>query len=322
LETTLPFVSVGDVITYRFVARDAAAAGNVAFSNPAFDSLLITRDLLDDFENGVWPYASYVNTNTYRDAWHPSQESSSPPGGTAMKCGGGDGVPYPPHLDAALQAGFIPAGRIQPGALLRFDHRYELEAEDATRAWDGARVEAHVGGSGTPIVLHPLDGYTHTALTSPLGTGTPCWSGSSGGWRTTTIDLSPLVGSSPSTLRFRMATDNFIAGQGWFIDNVRWILPDGPTAVTPALSTSPPWPNPAHDLLRMSALVPATGRATWSLFDIAGRRVLSLWEGRLVAGARADLTAPLPAGLGGGIYFSRLELDGTVLGAHRIAIVR
>ena len=314
-------VPVGGRVAYRFVARDQSLAHNLAYSNAAFDTFTVGRDWQEEFENGDAGWHTYIKTASFRNPWHLAQDQSFPAGGTCWKAGACDTGLYAPHLDAVLaMRGIYP---VIPGTLLRFEHRYDLEEADATHAFDGARVELLCEGSPfDPIAT--AAGYTHTAVGSPLGEGTPCWSGKSNGWQSEIIDLTPFAGLSVS-LRFHMGADDFVAGHGWWIDHVRLTFPTGPISDagsgTVRLAIGAPWPNPAHDRLRISLALPRAAVVHWDLFDLAGRRVASLARGRREAGT-GTLEAALPGHLASGVYFARLSIAGFRESIARVALVR
>jgi len=307
----------GDRIAYRFVARDRAAAHNFAYS--PITTLYVGRSWFDDFENGASGWSHGSQWYSYRDAWHFTTETSSPDGGTAWKCGGGDSDTYPPHLDAVLDSPVIAS--LAPGSTLRFDHRYDLEAEDSVNADDGGRVEGYVNGDWVPLI--PAGGYNHHFFvnSNPFQAGAPCWSGNSGGWHSEVMDLSPL-GAGPTQIRFRMLADDLIGRGGWWVDRIRLIAPGSATDAAPPvrLSIGSPWPNPSRGALHLVLALPRAARVTWTLHDVAGRRVAVLWRGNVGAGSRAldAEVAALPAGL----YFARLTLDGREAAVSRVVRVR
>ncbi|HEY2956152.1 MAG TPA: hypothetical protein VGK89_12980 [Candidatus Eisenbacteria bacterium] len=311
----------GSTVAYRFVARDRAAAGNVAYSSATPETIHVGRDWTLDFENGGDGMTHALYYWSYRDAWHLSQLSSSPPGGTAWLCGS-DSTDYPVHLDANL---YLPAiTDLVPGTHLRFDHRYGLENLDETYAWDGARLEISVAG-GAWQVLTPVAGYSHVFYvnSNPFQRNTPCWSGESGGWRGESVDLSPYA-PGPVTVRFRMLADDFEGGLGWLVDHVRVTYPGATTSApssATALAIGLPRPNPARGLVRQSVALARTARGEWSLYDLAGRRVATLWRGAIPAGG-LELTGSVPAALPNGLYFTRLALDGREVRADRVAVIR
>ena len=86
-------------------------------------------------------------------------------------------------------------------------------------------------------------------------------------------------------LRFHMAADDFVGGHGWYIDHFRVNFPTGPPTDVgssgPRLAIGAPWPNPAHERLRISLALPRAAQVDWSLFDLAdlGDGALdALWE--------------------------------------------
>ncbi len=308
-------------LAYRFVARDRSAAHNTTHSNAAYDTLRVTYDWTNDFENGSDGYSTANGTYSYRDLWHLTQELSSPAGRTGWKCGE-EGAAYPPHMDAALYTPFIFGG--VPGTKVTFDHRYDLENKDASQAWDGARIEVQSAG-GPWMVVTPTGGYSHVVESSanPLGAGTPCWSGKSNGWRSEEVDITPYL-PGPVRLRFRMGTDEFIGADGWYVDHVIVDFPQPPLDVPSPwedIAVAPPWPNPTRGSLRLALSLPERSTVEWALFDLAGRRAATLWKGSAAAGP-FDLAAELPASLASGLYFSRLSFGARQLAANRVVVVR
>ncbi len=313
----------GHYLDYYFEARDSS--GNVARTlNLGAGGIPLRLDVgtnwIFDFENGAGGFYDTGGDYSVRDAWHLTRESSSPSGGTAWKCGAAAPEPYPVHLDAMLYAPTILS--LAPGALLQFDHHYDLEENDPTHAWDGARVEGEIYGSGNWITLVPVAGYPATFMsTAAFLPGAPCWSGSSG-WRTDVLDLSPLA-PGPALVRFRMLADDFVGFDGWTIDHVQMFFPSATNGVagTPGPGFGAPWPNPARDHVSLALTLEHAGQVRWSLFDLAGRRVATLGGGAFPAGP-AQLRAEIPSGLPDGLYFSRLEVPGRSPLVQRLARVR
>jgi hypothetical protein len=235
---------------------------------------------------------------------------------------GSDTTGYAVHLDSNLYLPLL--SDLVPGTFLHFDHRYGLEEANEVYAWDGARLEISVA-NGPWQVLAPLAGYSHLFLSNsnPFQRNTPCWSGESGGWRGESVDLSPYA-PGPVRVRFRMLADEFLGGLGWLVDRVRVTYPGSTTAVPVAASRfeiGRPRPNPAHGALRQSVGLAAPARGEWGLYDLAGRRVATLWRGAIPAGG-FELSASVPGSIANGLYFTRLALDGREVRADRVAVVR
>ncbi|HTK30459.1 MAG TPA: hypothetical protein VL332_00745 [Candidatus Saccharimonadaceae bacterium] len=314
-------LAIGSRVAYRFVARDRSAAAHVTYSNPAFDTLTATSDWVEDFENGDAHWEHYLKSTGYRDPWHMAVDESFPGGGTAWKAGACDTGLYAPQQDAVLQMPIIYP--VVPGTLLRFEHRYDLEEASPTIAFDGALVELLANGSPWDPVA-TASGYTHQAWSFPFVQGTPCWSGTSNGWQSEIIDLSPYAGQA-IRVRFHMGADESVGGHGWWIDHVRVTRPmSGPVTSVPggvAFVVGAPWPNPTSRALALSLSLPRAADVEWSLFDVAGRRLATLVRGRMDAGART-LSAPVPPALASGLYFTRVTVAGYGTRIARVAIVR
>ena len=310
----------GSTIAYRFAARDKAAAANIGYSNPAFDRMLVGYDGVDEFWGpSAWTHS--IVTPSHRDEWHAVERDAVPSGSGSWHCGL-DGLPYGPYQDAVLTGPLVSG--ITPGCSLTFLHHFDLEQGSPNSpdiANDGARVEIQVGAAGAWSVATPDSGYPHTLIDLPGG---PCWSGTRADWHEERIDLSPYA-PGPVRVRFRMSSDLFVGGGGWWIDRVHFHFPQQPTTgagpAVAALSLGACWPNPATSALRQSLRLPHAAAVEWSLYDLAGRRVAVLEQGTLAAGSR-ELSAELPRALAGGLYFSRVRVDGRALGARRVAIVR
>jgi hypothetical protein len=121
-----------------------------------------------------------------------------------------------------------------PTTVLVFHHRFEHEA-----FWDGGRLEYStdngaswhdiLAGDGATVQANPhrfLEGGYRGRL--GYGTGTPlageqAWTGVTGGWVKTVVDLGDLVGLEPR-FRWRLVCDSSEAGAGWWVDDVElWL---------------------------------------------------------------------------------------------------
>ena len=132
---------------------------------------------------------------------------------------------------------------------LTFRHNFILEASDIDPnvGFDGAVLEQSTDGGNTfqevPATAFVIGGYNRTISTdrgSPIA-GRQAWSGNSGGFITTVVNL-PLVQVPPGViLRWRMASDNSGSGEGWRVDTVTVSWCHGPPGCTPV-----PLPTPRH----------------------------------------------------------------------------
>ena len=137
------------------------------------------------------------------------------------------------------------------GQQLTFRQNFNLEAsaEDSNLGFDGGVLEISVDQGQT---FHDIleaggtfvtGGYNRTISTdrgSPIA-GRQAWSGNSDGFITTTVSLPSII--IEGTLRWRMASDNSGAGEGWRVDSIdiSWCQgpPCSPTPVPPRPTPSP-----------------------------------------------------------------------------------
>jgi len=107
-------------------------------------------------------------------------------------------------------------------AQLRFRHSYSLE-----NTFDGGVLEIKLGaGPWTDILTaggsFSLGGYVTTISSSyanPLG-GRSAWTGDSGGFITTLVNLPPAASGQAVQFRWRCGSDSSIGYTGWYLDTV------------------------------------------------------------------------------------------------------
>ena len=115
--------------------------------------------------------------------------------------------------------------------VLSFRNNFDTEFSDGTY-WDGGVLEvsspninggaftdvtdALVGGS---FVTGDYTGSIDTTANNPLA-GRMAWSGPSGGYIDTVINLGPNLAGHTVVLRWRMGTDEAVGAPGWRIDTL------------------------------------------------------------------------------------------------------
>jgi len=113
-----------------------------------------------------------------------------------------------------------PIGPMTPASQISFWHNYNTEAD-----WDGCVLEVSTDGVnysdlGPQIIQN---GYNGTIIVNPASaiSGRPAWTGSSGGFVQSIVNLGAYAGQNVY-IRFRTASDAFVSGAGWYIDDVVW----------------------------------------------------------------------------------------------------
>ena len=108
---------------------------------------------------------------------------------------------------------------VTSGMQLSFWHDYNTEP-----TYDGGVVEVSVDGGnewldlGIEMVENGYNGTIDDGFSSPIA-GREAFTGSSGGYVQTLVNLGALEGQT-ALIRFRMASDSSIGGNGWTVDDV------------------------------------------------------------------------------------------------------
>ncbi len=175
-----------------------------------------TLGFSDDVENGANGWTHYPVSNDYNDQWHITtvrSHSSS----HAWFCGE-DNSSYSNYLDAAL---VTPEINLPPNSELHFWHWMDAETSNQYpgEAYDGGIVEISVNGSEWQQIF-PDGGYNYVirgGSGNPLPAGTQVFSGYID-WTEVVFDLSEFSG--PVRFRFRFTSDQGVAAEGWYIDDI------------------------------------------------------------------------------------------------------
>ena len=111
----------------------------------------------------------------------------------------------------------VPINLGPPSSKMTFWHNYNTES-----GWDGGVVEISTNGGGVWTDLGSrmtINGYNNSVGgTNPIA-GRPAFSGNSGGWIQTTVDLTPYANQN-CLFRFRMTSDDNTAATGWYVDDI------------------------------------------------------------------------------------------------------
>lgn len=254
----------------------------------------------------------------FTNQWHrSSQRNHTPEGGWSMKFGGTGSAQYTSTGYGALVS---PELAVNPGSALKFWHWMDAEDHDdyQSQAWDGGLVEMSLNGGGWSSI-EPVGGYPKTIYNnpaSPFASGTPVFSGNFD-WTEAVFELGDITGVAQ--FRFVFGSDGYVAGEGWYIDEV---MVESTSAaedvfVTPAtVSLKQNYPNPFNPDTNISFYTPKATKARLSIYNLKGQLVTELvnhevpsgenvitWDGR-------DSNGKLVAS---GIYSYRLKCENTTL---------
>jgi uncharacterized repeat protein (TIGR01451 family) len=194
--------------------------------------------------NFVFPLGKFVNATTFTQNFDGVTAPTLPSGWSTETTGAQ--VPWVTSTaahDTAPNAAFASgpaaagiAGLISPlipiassSATMTFRNNYNLQASthNNSTADDGGVLEISIGGGAFADILSAggsfaAGGYNRTISTtrgSPLP-GRKCWSGNSGGFITTTVNLPAAAAGKNIQLKWRCATDNSGSSAGWYADTI------------------------------------------------------------------------------------------------------
>lgn len=208
---------------------------------PICETGSVTEVFFDDLENpglGRWITGTFTGPNI----WYypqPPEQTYATSGVTNMW--GAD--------EALVRDGYIAMTSpvlLPPNAYLHFRHAFDFDD-----SYDGGVVEYSTDGSTwlDAGALFTHYGYNGALLLSvnPL-TGRQAFTGNTFGYISSRLDLSSLAGQNVR-FRFRIGSDAYLDGWGWYIDDVRIYqcltaeATETPTSTPTATSTSTPTPS-------------------------------------------------------------------------------
>jgi uncharacterized repeat protein (TIGR01451 family) len=202
------------VVTFTLGTMAAGASQTCTFQVVVDGGLGTVTFFADTMENGAAPWT--VATGSGSNVWALSTASAHSPTHAWFV----QDIATVSDQTLAMAAPVVLSG--QP--VLRFWHSYTTEA-----TYDGGVVEISAnGGAWTDLgALMTQGGYNSTISASsgsPIG-GRQAFSGSSGGYVQTAVNLSSYVGQNVQ-IRFRFATDSSVSSTGWYVDDVEIVDED------------------------------------------------------------------------------------------------
>jgi len=193
----------------------------------------------DDLEGSVAEYSHANVTPGYTDQWHLSEQRSSTPT-HSFKCGDTGTVNYNNQLDAGL---VTPVLFVLENSILSFWQYMDAEVSSSfyPYAYDGGLVEIRQLGDTTWTQIQPEGGYPYlirnTGGSGPFPPETPVFAGQIDG-REARFNLAGWTGSVQ--FRFRFGSDNSVAREGWYIDDIELELGDASPITITVEPVNPP----------------------------------------------------------------------------------
>jgi Subtilase family/Calx-beta domain len=210
-------LSCGASLTATVHVQDGAQdLGDVSWVFPTGTPVVAAAQAFDGVAPPALPAGWATTSESGASAWTTvSSSSDTPPNSAFLTDPATVSLTSLESPDVAVPA---TAGPI----VLTFRHSYGLEP-----GYDGGVLELKVGGAAFQDVLSAggsfeAGGYDDTLSTvysNPLG-GRQAWTGITGGYVTTTVDLPASVSGQTIRLRWRLGSDVGIGDTGWLVDSI------------------------------------------------------------------------------------------------------
>lgn len=246
-----------------------------------------TQVFLDDFEDGLGQWApGGTNPNLIR--WGTEAADSLWPGGGMVATESPD-ADYLPDVQNWIElAQPLDLANVAT-ASLRFQHWYYFEP-----GYDYGQVEVSTD-----------QGENWETIAGPF------W-GQDVGWETVYATLDPYCGLDDVRLRWLISTDVSMNEQGWRIDDVEIVSADTFVYAPPPIELPNThalysvYPNPFNSELTILLELPYEQLTKVTVWDIAGRKVDDIYDGRLIAGQHR-LSWKAMEEQPSGVYLLRIE---------------
>jgi hypothetical protein len=159
----------------------------------------------------------------------------------------------------------------------RNNYNTEYDPPPAEVFWDGGVLEVSTNGGGTwadiiaaggSFVSGGYTGAIDLTNNNPLS-GRNAWSGNSGGYINTVINLPASFNGQSIRLRFRMGTDSSVAASGWHIDGLV-ILGSGNCGTPTPTPTPSPTPCPGFFTENFDGVTAPALPAGWTATLVSG----------------------------------------------------
>jgi hypothetical protein len=329
----IPGQEIATRIYYYFHAIDASDNSNET-TTPVYTFFVgeWLETFADDMEQGEEYWYHNASPEWY-DQWHLSSEDYSS-ASHSWKCGDTGTGEYLDLMDARLFSMVFP---VEPESRLRIQHRIEAETSESypDSAYDGGVVEISLGDDQWQLLPALTGGYNKhfrvssgggSPATHPFVGGTPCFSGELD-WQESTFSLFDYVGETVQ-LRFRFGSDQGVALEGWYIDDVvvEHFFPadavvgaDQPDLLPQTIELSQNYPNPFNPTTTIEYALRLDSPVRLAVFNLRGQQVMTLVDEVKPAGRHTVQFDG--AQLASGLYFYRLEAKGTVL-TRKMMLVR
>ncbi len=212
----------GGTISATFQLQDGASnLGTLTVPFGLGKTGVLFSQNFDSVTHPALPSGWSTSSNNAQSVWFTTNSISDSPTNSAYSTDANN-VGVNELVSPAIN---LPAGT----SYLSFRHSYAFESDPAhaTNGYDGGVLEIKIGTNAYVDITNNggiwiANGYNRkldTIYSNPLA-GRWAWSGTNGGFVTSTVSLPPAAAGQAVQFRWRAGTDNGNAGGGWWVDSV------------------------------------------------------------------------------------------------------
>jgi carboxypeptidase T len=265
-----------------------------AFGVPANSSIVVS-DAGDNMDN--WESGSFWGITNARFHSEPTSIADSPQGDYQDGNTAYLNLSTPLDLSNATEA------------FITFKAEWDIEA-----SYDYCQLQAATTSNNYEALCgrYTTDGSGNQAV------GEPLWDGTKTGWVTEKLSLDGCLGESNVSLRFVLAADNFVSGDGFFFDDFNIVVvTDGETSVyefTVNDFSVENYPNPSKTHLNISlSSIPENGKIVF--YNQLGQTLFS----REINSDKININTNT---FSNGIYFYSIYSNAELLASRKVSVLR
>ncbi|MFN5324366.1 MAG: CARDB domain-containing protein [Bacteroidota bacterium] len=321
----IPAVQAGDNVCYYIEAIDASGCQNTTYfpgpnasnTNCFTAQAGVTFPYCDNFDIAGIPWVPQATSGTTWQLGNPSFGATTGAHSTPNAWDINLNSSYTNNANTSLVSPEF-SFTVGAGAKLEFWQNRNVE-----NTWDGVRLEWATNLNGPWTVVGTagagcngcVNWYNNAAI---ISSGQPGWTGNSGGWIKSEIELGPQFNNQPQVwFRFVFTSDGSVTLDGFSMDDFCISLPQA-NDVGVVSYTLPGASSPAGGCVNVEVTVQNFGANTQTNFPVSysvngGPIVTGNYSGTLTPGATATVTLPcfnVPVGAFNLCTFTGLSTDG------------
>lgn len=210
---------------------------------------------------------------------------------------------------AVITPGFDFTGASAP--YFKFMYAFAQNVSGTTNTNDALSVQYSINCGLTWNNLRaPVSGASLATISTPLASSVDFVPVNVSQWK----EVSVLSSSIPkvSNVRFRILFESQ-SGNNLYLDDFQFGLKSGLNELTSSDINLNVYPNPFSASTKITYSLPAAAQTTIEVYDIVGKKVADLFNGKQTEGAQEVVFDRSAHGLNNGLYFVKIKVEGSVI---------